>query len=66
MCLKAAWRIGNLKRARQAGDPKIKNFNYEWNLPAEKGAPATLVNARGRGWGTAPRPKKRKSNRSTR
>jgi len=40
--------IGNLKEARQAGDVAIKNFNYEWNLPAEKRDPQTLVSARGR------------------
>lgn len=40
--------IGRLKDARQAGDVSIKNFNYEWNLPAEKGDPETLVSARGR------------------
>lgn len=40
--------IGNLTTARQAGDPKINNFSYEWVLAAEKDEPATLVNARGR------------------
>lgn len=40
--------IGNLKKARQAGDPSIKNFNYEWDLPSQDGNPRTLINARGR------------------
>lgn len=40
--------IGNLKAARQAGDPAINNFNYEWSLPTEKGDPEMLVIARGR------------------
>ena len=40
--------IGNLDKARQAGDPGIKNFNYEWDLPSQNGNPRMLVNARGR------------------
>ncbi len=40
--------VGNLDKARQAGDPSIKNFNYEWNLPSQDGNPHLLVNARGR------------------
>lgn len=40
--------IGNLDKARQAGDPSIKNFNYEWDLPAQNESPRILVNARGR------------------
>lgn len=40
--------IGNLDKARQAGDPSIKNFNYEWDLPSQDGSPRILVNARGR------------------
>lgn len=40
--------IGNLDKARQAGDPGIKNFNYEWDLPSQNGSPRILVNARGR------------------
>ena len=40
--------MGNLDKARQAGDPSIKNFNYEWDLPSQDGSPRTLVNARGR------------------
>lgn len=41
-------KIGDLKQARQAGDVKINNFNYEWELPATKDAPKTRVSARGR------------------
>lgn len=41
-------KIGDLKQARQAGDPKIKNFQYQWELPATKVAPAMLVIAAGR------------------
>ena len=41
-------KIGDLKTARQAGDVKIKNFNYEWELPATPERPQTQVNARGR------------------
>ena len=41
-------RMGNLKKARQAGDPRINNFRYEWELPAEKDNPHTLVIALGR------------------
>ncbi len=40
--------IGNLKKARQAGDPRINNFRYEWELPAEKDNQQTLVIALGR------------------
>lgn len=40
--------IGNLEKARQAGDPSIKNFNYEWDLPSHSDGPRTLVSARGR------------------
>jgi len=40
--------MGNLEKARQAGDPGIKNFNYEWDLPSQDGNPRLLVNARGR------------------
>ncbi len=40
--------IGDLVRARQAGDPKINLYNYEWSLPADKGEPETLVIALGR------------------
>ena len=40
--------IGNLEKARQAGDPGIKNFNYEWDLPSQEGHPGMLVFARGR------------------
>lgn len=40
--------IGNLETARQAGDPGINNFNYEWDLPSHSDGPRTLVSARGR------------------
>lgn len=40
--------VGNLEKARQAGDPEIKVFAYEWELPAKKGEPITLLIARGR------------------
>lgn len=40
--------VGNLDKARQAGDPSVKNFNYEWALPSQDGNPHLLVNARGR------------------
>lgn len=40
--------VGKLEAARQAGDPKIKNFNYEWTLPPIVGHPEMLVIARGR------------------
>ena len=40
--------IGNLKKARQAGDPAIKNFSYQWDLPAKEGYPHMLVIAAGR------------------
>ena len=40
--------VEKLEAARQAGDPKIKNFNYEWTLPPVKGHPEMLVIARGR------------------
>ena len=41
-------RIGDLKKARQAGDPKVNNFNYQWDLPADKANPHMLVIAIGR------------------
>ncbi len=28
--------IGDLKQAKQAGDPRINNFNYQWDLAADK------------------------------
>lgn len=40
--------IGNVEKARQAGDPGINNFNYEWDLPSQEGHPRLLVIARGR------------------
>ena len=41
-------KVGDLKKARQAGDPKVKNFNYQWNLPATKEQSHMLVIAAGR------------------
>ncbi|MFN2508627.1 MAG: hypothetical protein ABR589_07625 [Chthoniobacterales bacterium] len=40
--------VGKLDEARQVGDAAIKNFNYEWTLPAGNGSPPAQVNARGR------------------
>ncbi len=40
--------IGDLAKARQAGDPKIKLYNYQWHLPPAKDEPETLVIAIGR------------------
>lgn len=40
--------IADLKQARQAGDPKVNNFNYQWELPADKGNPHMVVIAIGR------------------
>jgi hypothetical protein len=40
--------IGDLKQARQAGDPKINNFNYQWDLAANRDNPHMLVIAIGR------------------
>lgn len=40
--------IGKLENARQAGDPRIKNFNYEWEVPSKQGGARILVSARGR------------------
>lgn len=40
--------IGDLKKARQAGDPKINNFNYQWELPARDGNPRMVVIVAGR------------------
>ena len=40
--------IGDLKQARQAGDPKVNNFNYQWDLPAARDNPHMLVMAIGR------------------
>jgi hypothetical protein len=41
-------KVGNLKKARQAGDPTIKNFNYQWDLPAKGEDPGMMVVAIGR------------------
>lgn len=40
--------IGDLGKARQAGDAKIKVYNYQWHLDAAEGQPETLVIAIGR------------------
>ena len=40
--------IGELKSARQTGDPAINNFRYEWSLPALKDQPEAVVQALGR------------------
>ena len=40
--------VGDLEQAKQAGDPAIKNFRYEWSLPARKDQPEALAQALGR------------------
>ncbi len=40
--------IGDLGKARQAGNAATKFYNYQWMLPAANGEPATLVIALGR------------------
>ena len=40
--------VGDLSQARQAGDPAISNYRFEWTLPAANDQPAALVVARGR------------------
>ncbi len=40
--------IGDVKQARQEGDPKIKNFKYQWEILAGKNNPHLLVLAAGR------------------
>lgn len=40
--------IGDLEQARQAGDPAIKNFRFEWSLPARQDQPAAVAVALGR------------------
>jgi hypothetical protein len=40
--------IGNLKDAKNAGDSKMKLYNYQWHLSATKEEPETLVIAIGR------------------
>ena len=40
--------IGDLQQARQAGDPTIKNFRFEWSLPARQDQPAAVAAALGR------------------
>lgn len=38
---------GSLETARQLGKPEVHNFNFQWELPAKGGEPATRVMARG-------------------
>ncbi len=40
--------IGDVSWARQAGDPAINNYRFEWTLPAATDQPGTLVVAVGR------------------
>lgn len=40
--------VANLKTARQMGDPKINNFNFQWELAARGDNPKTHVIAQGR------------------
>lgn len=40
--------VGKTKEARQAGDVKIKNFDYQWQLPARGADPEMSVIAMGR------------------
>lgn len=40
--------VADLQAARQAGDPLVNNFNYEWDLHSNHQHPRTLVIARGR------------------
>lgn len=40
--------IGDLKEARQVGNPKVMMFDYRWALPAAKDEPEMLVIALGR------------------
>lgn len=40
--------VANLKTARQMGDPKINNFNFQWELSARGDNPKTHVIAQGR------------------
>ncbi len=41
-------KAGDVAAARQTGDPKVKNFNYQWELAAAKGQPRAVVIAAGR------------------
>ena len=41
-------KVGDVKEARQMGDVKIKNFNYQWELLAGKGSPRMRVIVAGR------------------
>jgi hypothetical protein len=40
--------VGDLDQARQTGDPTIKNFRFEWSLPALKDQPEAVAQALGR------------------
>ena len=40
--------VGRIEKAQQVGDPKIKNFQYQWQIPQEKDQPAALLIAMGR------------------
>jgi hypothetical protein len=40
--------VGPVEQARQAGDPKINNFNFEWTVEPRDAEPRLLVSARGR------------------
>lgn len=40
--------VGDLERARQTGNPAIKNFRFEWDLAPSGSKPATRVLAMGR------------------
>lgn len=40
--------IGDVKQARQEGDPKIKNFKFQWEAAAGKNSPHHLILAAGR------------------
>jgi hypothetical protein len=40
--------IGDLKKAKNAGNPKMKLYNYQWDLPAGPDEPHALVIAIGR------------------
>jgi hypothetical protein len=37
--------IGDLKEAHQAGDPSIKNFQYQWTLPAKNDSEIMVIAA---------------------
>ncbi len=39
--------VGPLSAAKQAGKPELKNFYFQWELPAKERGPQALVSARG-------------------